>query len=486
MKVKLEGQQYDTLLIPIEWRGSAATVGIIRYFEYIEDKEGVKLYEVTRKRDADKYPVYEEIGGYIEGILYNQADITEARYLKFCEVFYGEEFQHIKLERELSSQDAEYTEDKINNINSYIAGVNSNTILKKVFGKTRFDGKNKDEILELIECNRQDIIRETFRYKTTMYRNFANVNKLFSEQNPHCRLLGFDLDENRKSKAVSYRFDTDTFVSRDEWEYDFIPFAFTYSGEGFFINNNASIHDLIKSNDCVKTVFSENVKVIDNRKARDSDRTKLIKALIGVDDFLQFDVEIICKSRKEEVFNTFFLRKKSIRRLKKIYEKYSVKYTHKYNDNYQLNVEEEIINCCVNDGYLDGLIEQLLVLRKSEIFPSSVLGILIDINVDWKGVDNMDRRVRRAKDTGDSIRQKIEVKYGYNKVNSYRIKLTNAIISRDKNRVVTIMIQMFGCVGASNDTLFDMLDDKSDWFDVAAGFVSALINDENNDEKKVD
>lgn len=475
MKVKLEGQQYDTLLIPTEWRDSAAIVGIIRYFKYIEDKEGVKQYEVTRKRDADKYPVYNDIGGYIEGILYNQADITETRYLKFCEGLYGWELQHIAIERKLSKQDEDYTEDEISDINSYIAGVNSNTILKKVFGKTRFDGKNKDEILELIERNRQDIIRETFRYKTTMYRNFANVNKLFSEQNPHCRLLGFDLDENRKSKAVSYWFDTDTFVSRDEREYDFIPFAFTYSRDGFFINNNVSIDDLVKSNECVRKAFVDDNKVVDNSSRQDTDKTKLIKALISADDFLQFDVEIICKNRQEEVFNTFFIRKRSIRQLKKIYDNYNIKYTYKYNYNYWLNVENELIDCCVNGGYLDSLIERLLVISKSESYPAAIISKLVDINVEWKEVDKMDESVKRAKNTGYVIGQQIKAKNGDNKVKGYRDKLINAIVSHDRERVLEIMLQMSGYVGGEIGTIYDILETKNNWSDIATSFANALV-----------
>lgn len=475
MKVKLEEQQYDTLLIPTEWRDAAAIVGIIRYFDFVEDKEGVKLYEITRKCDADKYSVYNDIGGYIEGILYNQADITEIRYLKFCEELYGWELPHIAIERKISKQDEEYTEDEISDINSYISGVNSNTILKKVFDKTRFDGQNMDKILELIECNRQDIVRETFRYKTSMYRNFANVNKLFSEQNPHCRLLGFDLDENRKSKSNSYRFDTDTFVSKDEREYDFIPFAFTYSREGFFVNNNASINVLVKSNECIRKSFITDNKVVDNSNKQDTDKTKLIKALISADEFLQFDVEVICKNRQEEVFNTFFLRKKSIRQLKQIYDNYNIKYIYKYNYNYWLIVEDELIDCCINGGYLDSLIERLLIISKSENYPVTIISKLIDINVEWKEVDNMDESVKRAKNAGYVIGQQIKNKNGENKVKGYRDKLINAIVSHNRDRVLEIMLQMSGYVGGEIGTIYDILEDNNNWFDVATSFANALV-----------
>ena len=83
MKVKLQSQTYNTLLLPIEWRYAASVVGLIRYFEYVEETEGMKLYEITKKRDRDQYVIYSEIGGYVQGLLYNEEDITEERYLRF-------------------------------------------------------------------------------------------------------------------------------------------------------------------------------------------------------------------------------------------------------------------------------------------------------------------------------------------------------------------------------------------------------------------
>lgn len=118
MKVKLQGQTYNTLLLPIEWRYAASVVGLIRYFEYVEETEGMKLYEITKKRDRDQYVIYSEIGGYVQGLLYNEEDITEERYLQFVEHYYGENLQHIVIERKLSDPNREYTEDEISVINS--------------------------------------------------------------------------------------------------------------------------------------------------------------------------------------------------------------------------------------------------------------------------------------------------------------------------------------------------------------------------------
>lgn len=95
----------------------------------------MKLYEITKKRDRDQYVIYSEIGGYVQGLLYNEEDITEERYLRFVEHYYGENLQHVVIERKLSDPNREYTEDEISEINSYISGTNSNTILKKSLEK---------------------------------------------------------------------------------------------------------------------------------------------------------------------------------------------------------------------------------------------------------------------------------------------------------------------------------------------------------------
>lgn len=316
MKATIEHPLYDTLLLPTEWRYSAAIVGLIRFFDFIEETEGKKLYTYTNNEDKDRYVVYSDICGYIQGILYNSTDLTEERYLLFCENWYDREFQHRNVEA-LLTHIQKFSQDNINDINSYLNGTSSNTVMKKIFKGIKFDGTNTDTILNLIDEHRLEIIKETFRYKTTMYRNFANTNKLMSDTNPHCRLLSYDLDENRKSKAASYYFDTSTFIASDIYEFDFIPFAFTYTKIGFFVNSNTSIEALVKCNNQLKEKMDVEEQIINNRVIRDGDQTKLIKAMLHSDDFLNCDVEIICKDREQESFDTMLIRKQALQRLKK-------------------------------------------------------------------------------------------------------------------------------------------------------------------------
>lgn len=477
MKATIEHPSYDTLLLPTEWRYSAAIVGLIRFFDFIEETECKKLYTYTNNEDKDRYAVYSDICGYIQGILYNSTDLTEERYLLFCENWYGREFQHRNVEW-LLTHIKEFSQDNINDINSYLSGASSNTVMKKIFKGIKFDGTNTDTVLNLIDEHRLELIKETFRYKTTMYRNFANTNKLMSDTNPHCRLLSYDLDEGRKSKAASYYFDTSTFIASDICEFDFIPFAFTYTKIGFFINSNTSIEALVKCNNQLKEKMDVEEQIINNRVIRDGDHTKLIKAMLHSDDFLNCDVEIICKDREQESFDTMLIRKQALQRLKKIYDNYNLRYVHKYNYNYWLNVEEELIRCCLNYTYLDKLLEQLLLLSRmdTESRTIQIIQPLVQINMEWKGVNQtMQDTIERAKKVGYYIGKTIKEKNGENKVKSYKNKLINATVSHDRERVLEIMLQLSGYTDGEISTIYDILDNPDNWSDIAISFTNAMI-----------
>lgn len=477
MKVTIEHPLYDTLLLPTEWRYSAAIVGLIRFFDFIEQTEGKKLYTYTNNEDKDRYAVYSDIFGYIQGILYNSTDLTEERYLLFCENWYDREFQHRNVEA-LLTHIKKFSQDNINDINSYLNGTSSNTVMKKIFKGIKFNETNTDTILNLIDEHRLEIIKETFRYKTTMYRNFANTNKLMSDTNPHCRLLSYDLDEGRKSKAASYYFDTSTFIASDIYEFDFIPFAFTYTKIGFFVNSNTSIEALVKCNNQLKENMDVEEQIINNRVIRDGDQTKLIKAMLHSDDFLNCDVEIICKDREHESFDTMLIRKQALQRLKKIYDNYNLRYVHKYNYNYWLNVEEELIRCCLNYTYLDKLLEQLLLLSRmdTESRTIQIIQPLVQINMEWKGVNQtMQDTIERAKKVGYYIGKTIKEKNGENKVKSYKNKLINATVSHDRERVLEIMLQLSGYTDGEISTIYDILDNPDNWSDIAISFTNAMI-----------
>lgn len=481
MKVTLENQEYDTLLLPIEWRFSAALTGLQRFFEFVEETEGQKLYSETNREEDGSLAVYSEIGGYIEGIKYNRSELTEKRYLRFCEAFFSGDMQHVCAERILKAT-SEYSKEQIDRINSLLTGQEANTVLKNKFGKCKFDGTNQDEFLAVIEENRLEIIRETFRYKH-LYKNYANENKLFSEQNPHCRLRGYDLDATKKSKSTAYRFDKDSFLAQDCFEFDFIPFAFTNSSpEAFFINNNFSIRDLMKCNDKIKDEMEKKEAVQDNKIIRDRGQTKLIKVMLQAYDYFNFDVEVIVKKRDANGFETFFIRRNALRALKDIYEKHDIHFVYQYSSGHYLNVEEEVICCCVNNLYLDSLLERLLIISREEEYASVIIHRLLEINVDWKGDTGMSEVITRAKNAGYHVGKLIIAKSGENKAKSYKNKLINAIVAHDYDRVLEIMLQMSGYIDSEIRVIYDMLEHKEECSDIAISFTNALLQSKSGKE----
>ncbi|MBP3326313.1 MAG: type I CRISPR-associated protein Cas8a1/Csx8 [Coprococcus sp.] len=480
MIIELENQEYNTLLLPIEWRFSAAAVGLMRFFDYIEDVEGIKLYERTHgDEDID---VYQKIGGYIEGIKYNQRDLTEERYLSFCEAFFSDEFQHLKAEQIL--QGDEFSEDQIALVNNLLTGQSSNNVLKKVFGKQKFDGGNKEELLFLISQNRLEIVKETFRFKTNLYRKYSNTRKMLSADNPHCRLLGYNLDEGRKSKATSYKFDTDTFIAQDYLEFDFIPFAFTNSNISFFINNNCDLDSLKKANEIIKEKMEEKDILKDNKYIREDAKTKLIKGMLEAGDFFDFDAEIIVRSNENEVYETFFVRKRALALVKKIYKTSNLRFVYKYNYDYWLDVEKEIVNCCMNGIVFDGLLERLLKISMEEKqgYASVIIDKLVKMNVEWKEMRNVDAKMWNVKKEGIEIGKKLFAKGGENKVKSYKNKIINACISHDYDRVLEIMLQISGYVESEIETIYKIVDDKQNCSDIVVCFANALGSSDKKEE----
>lgn len=138
MKTSIQNEKYDTMLEPSDWRFSAAIVGLLKYLNY---------------HDLD-YKIEEDY------ILYNSSSINEEKYLDFVEYKYGEELHHRAVENILSNE--EITEEQLKLVNEKLV---ANTVMKKNFGKIKCDNKNKKEILDIINKNRYELIRETYGKK---------------------------------------------------------------------------------------------------------------------------------------------------------------------------------------------------------------------------------------------------------------------------------------------------------------------------------
>lgn len=492
MKIKIQDEGFDTILVPDDWRSAAALTGLKMYFDFcgLYEPEQTPFYKVIkfqRKEMAQelsflpeekKAELQEACVGY-EAILYKQDSITQERYVNFLEDYYKDDLQYTRASA-LLSQD-EWSEEQIKLINDLLTGSGSNTTLKKVFGKRKFDGSNSQELLSLLEENRMDILRETFRNKKNMYANYANTNLLLSENNPHCRLLGYNMDEGRKSKAAAYQFNINTFVGNDMLEYDFIPFAFTNTYESFFFNNNYSVNELAATTSHVKECLEKPENSSGNQWS------DFLKLLVESKDFLKCDIEVICKSRDNEYFKTLYVRQSSLEALSRIKNLDWFHLRVQMGPDYWLNVQQEVLDCCLNEQDMDYLVEILLkhnTEAKEANYTSSVTKRLIELNPHLKkGVKNMDKdiaeKMESARISAYKTVQYLVANNGKNKITSYRQKLTSALVAHDYDRVKEILLQLSNYTGEYYSFVFPLYEDFEANKDIAFAFANELI------EKKV-
>ncbi|MGY5218303.1 type I CRISPR-associated protein Cas8a1/Csx8 [Clostridium butyricum] len=445
MKTSIDNNKYDTMLEPSDWRFSAAIVGLMKYLSY---------------HNFD-YEVEEDC------ILYNSEDISEDKYLEFVEYKYGNDLHHKIAESILSNEEISDEQQKV--VNDKLSG---NTIMKKKFKGIKFDKTNKHEILNIIQSNRYEIIKETFRSKSNMYANYANTNQLFNESQDFCRLAGYCIDAGKKGKSTGYNFTMSAFVGHDEKEFDFIPFAFEGNREAYFINDNYTIKGLKISND----MLSKKIQIdLDNDNKYSDARQALFKGIIESSDFIRRDVEVIFKDRDKGYFENLYLRKESIDIFKRLkYEGIDYKtfcFSQKITDKYYLNVQKEVTNSILNNVLLDNLIE--LFLKKKRDF---LVAQLIKINGLIRGDKDMKQKLKGAFVCAKQVAKVIES----NKIDSYRQKLTSSIIFKDYDRVCQILLQLSNYSGIEFGFVYDLFDDFEDNKDLAYTFINALSKNTDN------
>lgn len=446
MKTVLENEHFDTKLEPSDWRYSAAIVGLVRCFEYY--KNSGENIEYCCENDC---------------IMYNQSDITEDRYLRFAEKYYEEKFHHVFVENMLFYD--KFSEEEIKIINEKLT---SNTVMKGIFGKTKFDGNSKAEILDLINKNRSLIIKETFRNKANMYKNYSNPNLLFEAKQGCCRLNGYYIDAGKKGKSVAYNFKTSTFIASDEEIFDFIPFAFTEGREAFFINDNSSVKNLVNSNE---KLYSNVMEATETKGGQKDVRKILFTGIIESADFIDFDVEVIVKNRDTAYFETLYIRKRAIEILKQIKNYKAFCFSYKVNDNYYINIYKEVVNCILNNLLLDEYIEMFLKLDGYRYLISQFININMMIkNKQEKGGNTMNKSMYGALKCAEKVSTSIEP----NKLKSYKQKLTSAVVFKDYDRVCQILLQLSNYSGVNFDFAYDLYENFEENKEIIYTFINAL------------
>ena len=334
--VLTDGSSFDTKITYSDWRFSAAAVGLVRYFKYCE-------IEFEQGEDYIAYQRDTAVG-----------DSAESNYLRFVENFFADGMHHLILEDLLTQDDL--TEEQIKLVNEKL---NANSILKKVFGKEKYEKSNTGHLLALLEENRQVIIKETYRNGRSLYRNFANTGALGEGNKNICRLVGYYVDLPKKGKSLAYQWDPSTFVVQDVPEFDYIPFAFSKSYESFFINNNYDTQELLKANDHLSNAIIN----------LDKPRKSLFLATQQSSGFVDYDVEIIVKKRNQEYFETLLVRRPAINIFRKISsynqngENLIIKALSsscRLNNGEYVDLEQDVTDNILNLMHLDYLIEQLI------------------------------------------------------------------------------------------------------------------------------
>ena len=440
----MEEKVFDCTLETGDWRYSAAIVGLIKYFDFLY-QNGV----------ADKSELYEFEDDYLR---YNSNYISEENYLLFVEKYFKDAMHHKVVENILLKD--ELSEDEIVLINDKLK---ANQAMKSIFGKIKYTGENKEEILDLIEKNRLKLIKETYRRGKSLYSNFANENLLFSDNNKVCRLVNYCADMGKKGKSLGYYWDNNTFEFKDEKIFDFIPFAFSKSYDTFFINNNVSIKELKKSNSFIEN--SENT------------RTTLFGNMKESAEYIGFDVEVILKSRDKNYYETVYVREKAINIFKQSddFDYKGIKFWYRDDEKNPKYMEPEIVNRILNGIRMDSIIE---LLFKSKNNHSYNIKTLITINnLIYEGGSEMTKKMKSAYASAKRVSEKLED----NKLNSYKQKLISAVTFKNKDRFCEILLQLSSFSGVVFDFAYDLFDDFENNKNLAYTFINSL-NKEGNKE----
>ena len=408
-------------LEPYDWRYSAAITGLIRYFKYFDEKK-------------DDWKIENEC------LIYNPASITQHDYLKFVEDNYPEDMAHLIIENMIRQDDL--NEEQIKKVNEKMV---ANTVLKKTFKSIKFDGSNAHQIQQLLDDNREEIIRETFRNKLNLYRNYCNTNQLFQEAKECCRLLGYYIDMPKKGKSLAYNFNLNNFAGTDDEVFDFIPFAFQGVRDFFFVNDNVELENLYKTN----SIFS--YKLAEERK-------QSINVLRGLKT----------KKEKKNPYQCFCFR---------------IKIT----DKYYIDVFKEVTDAIVNLTLLDNLLDYMLKNNRESGY-TYVIFQLIRVNILIKEDKELEQKTKQAYKCAKQMAWKMTgtvYKLPDNKLNAYRQKLTSALTFEDFDRFNIVLLNLSNYVDEPVDFAYDLFEDFEKNKELAYTFVNALRREPYDKQKEI-
>ncbi|EHL19483.1 CRISPR-associated protein csx8 [Peptoanaerobacter stomatis] len=469
--------KYDTSLEFSDWRFSASAVGIMKYLQY--NDMDFYIYDYDDEENDYEYKK--------DAIYYNKKDILdENKYLDFAEHFFSDKFHHKRVIALLDSDN--FDTEKIKRINDTLK---ANVIMKKIFANIKFNGENKDEIINLIQDNKYEIIKETYRNAKSMYANFCNINSIFSNSQEICRLLGYNVDLGKKKKSLGFNWNYDTYVYNDVFEFDYIPFAFTRTRDVFFINNNFNAKELLKSNENIDlNYFNDNEKK-NIRKELFFSSSKNAK-------YIDYEVEIISKQRDYDYFETMFIRDEAIRIFNAIDDMKDENIVNtlsnpcKYGKSDYLPILNIVVDSIINLLHLDPLIDKLLKDFKNDHW--YLISQLIRINIllykeNYEIMENKgdkSNKIARVIATANEVNKKLRIDKS-NKIISYKNKLISCLVFKDYDRFCSILLQLATYSSVSFGFAYDLFEDFEKNKNLAYAFVNSLNFkefDQNKEENK--
>lgn len=454
--------EYNSKIEAFDWRYSAAIVGLVKYLDF---------YGIKYEKDEDV-------------LKYNKEDITKEKYLNFVESYFKDKLFHVEIENVIKFK-SDFSEDEIKFVNEKLS---ANTVLKNLFKGIKFDGLNKEKILDVIEKNRNEIIEKTFVNRLILYRNFCNTSNFFSDGNKVCRVNGYYIDLNRKDRTYSYNFKNNGVVRKDDLIFDFIPFGFIIGDVSFFINNNSSIEALIRTEVAIKNAKEEFV----GDESRISYIREFFKNLIESSKHIDYDVEVIIKDLNKDFFETLFLRKESIEILRKIKNVKHLDRFIKIGEEY-VNILDEVIDSIINLKSLNWIIIKLILMDNREDLKNGkyfvknryIVDMLIKINnFINNGGEKMEKAIYFAKMAAKKVCESQLIED--NKIKAYRTKLTSALVFKDYSRFCDILMQMANYTGMELDFAYKLFVDFEANEGIAYAFVNGLgksISDEKKNEE---
>ena len=231
----------------------------------------------------------------------------------------------------------------------------------------------------------------------------------------------------------------------------------------FFINDSFSLKQLIKTNINFEHYVNEAKGELKGKGIKA--RNILIQSIHEISDFLDYDVEIIYKDRDKVYFETMYLRKESIKVIKRLENNQAFNKSVKVKEEY-IDLQKSVFQSILNLTRTDQLIEILL----KEHYPH-IVSQLIKLNVlICKGGETMNQSMKNAYGCAKKVVEKIPE----NKIDSYRQKLISSVVFKDYDRCCQILLQMSNYCDIPFNFAFSLFENFEDNKDIIYTFVNAL------------